>query len=202
MFPLTICSLVAASERGPPPLKPTLKGYQRLFQYPPIGIACVNTAILYSLYFCAKIQLAAILSDKYHWPSSEVGARYIVVGVAMVIRSIFGGYFSDWWRKIAVQAVRESNVQPEARLNEQTQGLILSLAGLIMFGFFVEYAIYPAAILISTFLSEYVHTFQIAHSWPIIDYCSQIRHVLDFRGIKRFLNIMRCLASSWCFCVR
>ncbi|KAJ5988142.1 MFS transporter [Penicillium waksmanii] len=144
--------IVSESERGPPPPKPTLKGYWKLFQYPPIGITCMNTAILYSSYFCIAIQLPSALGDVYHWSSSEVGAGYVVVGVAMVIGSISGGHFSDWRRKRSVQALGESNVHPEARLNDQIWGLLLASAGLIMFGFFVEHALHPAATLISTFL--------------------------------------------------
>ncbi|CAG8904112.1 unnamed protein product [Penicillium egyptiacum] len=143
---------VSESERGPPPPKPTLKGYWRLFRYPPIGITCVNTAILYSSYFCIAIQLPSALSNVYHWSSSEVGAGFVVVGLAMVIGSILGGQFSDWRRKRAVQALGEANVHPEARLNDQIWGLLIASAGLIMFGFFVEYALHPAATLISTFL--------------------------------------------------
>lgn len=91
----------------------------------------------------------------YHWSSSEVGAGFVVVGLAMVIGSILGGQFSDWRRKRAVQALGETNVHPEARLNDQIWGLLIASAGLIMFGFFVEYALHPAATLISTFLGNY-----------------------------------------------
>lgn len=147
--------LVPESERGPPPPKPTLKGYWKLFQYPPIGITCMNTAILYSSYFCIAIQLPSALGDVYHWSSSEVGAGYAVVGVAMVIGSICGGRFSDWRRKQSVQMHGESNIHPEARLNDQIWGLFLASAGLIMFGFFVEHALHPAATLISTFIGKW-----------------------------------------------
>jgi len=147
-------TIVSESERGPPPPKPTLKGYWKLFRYPPIGITCVNTAVLYSSYFCIAIQLPSALGNVYHWSSSEVGAGYVVVGIAMVIGSVSGGQFSDWRRKRSVQALGESNVHPEARLNDQIWGLLLASAGLIMFGFFVEHALHPAATLISTFLGK------------------------------------------------
>ncbi|KAJ5280945.1 MFS transporter [Penicillium angulare] len=153
LFPPPLSSsLVPESERGPLPPKPALKGYWRLFRYPPIGIACVNTAILYSSYFCIAIQLPNALKNTYHWSTSALGAGYVVVGLAMVIGSISGGHFSDWRRKQTVRAVGEENVHPESRLNDQIWGLLLAAAGLVMFGFFVEYAIHPAATLIATFL--------------------------------------------------
>ncbi|PYI04651.1 putative MFS transporter [Aspergillus sclerotiicarbonarius CBS 121057] len=139
------------SERGPLPPKPTLRGYWRLFSYPPIGIACMNTALLYSSYFCIAIQLPTALQNVYHWSTSAVGAGYVVVGVAMVIGSLAGGRFSDWQRTRLVQRLGEDQVTPESRLGDQIWGLGVASAGLIMFGLFVNDAIHPAATLISTF---------------------------------------------------
>ncbi|OJJ46529.1 hypothetical protein ASPZODRAFT_1969572 [Penicilliopsis zonata CBS 506.65] len=144
--------LVPESERGPAPPKPSLKGYWRLFSYPPIGIVSMNTAVLYSSYFCIAIQLPIALENVYHWSTAEVGAGYVVVGTAMVIGSIAGGRFSDWRRAQAVKALGEDKVHPEARLNDQVWGLLLASSGLLMFGYFVDYAIHPAATLIATFL--------------------------------------------------
>ncbi|EAW12452.1 putative MFS transporter [Aspergillus clavatus NRRL 1] len=153
LFPPTVSSpLAPESDRGPAPPKPSLKGYWSLFRYPPIGIACVNTAILYSSYFCVAIQLPTALGDVYHWTTTEVGAGYLVVGIAMVIGSVLGGQFSDWRRARAVSRVGEENVHPESRLDDQIWGLFSASAGLIMFGFFVDYAIHPVAPLIATFL--------------------------------------------------
>ena len=153
-------TLAPESERGPLPPKPTLKGYWRLFQYPPIGIACLNTAILYSSYFCIAVQLPIALGNVYHWSSSAVGAGYVIAGVAMVMGSISGGQYSDWRRRRAVKKIGEGNVHPESRLDDQIWGLLLVSSGLIMFGFFVEHVVHPAAMLMSTFLGK---------SLPILD---------------------------------
>jgi len=154
-FPPKLSIMASESERGPPPPKPTLKGYWKLFRYPPIGITCVNTAILYSSYFCIAIQLPIAFGTLYHWSSSAIGAGYVVVGVAMVVGSISGGHFSDWRHKRLTETLGESNFHPEARLNDQIWGLLLASTGLIMFGFFVQYTLHPAATLISTFLGEW-----------------------------------------------
>ncbi|GMG23118.1 unnamed protein product [Aspergillus oryzae] len=150
--PTPFSCLAPESERGPPPPKPTLKGYWRLFTYPPIGIVSVNTAILYSSYFGIAVQLPTALENVYHWNSTEVGAGYVAVGIAMVVGSIAGGRWSDWRRARMVNALGEDKVTPEARLRDQIGGILLCAAGFAMFGWFVDRAIHPAAVLFSTFL--------------------------------------------------
>ncbi|KAE8138592.1 major facilitator superfamily domain-containing protein [Aspergillus pseudotamarii] len=150
--PNPLSCLAPEPERGPPPPKPTLKGYWRLFTYPPIGIVSVNTAILYSSYFGIAVQLPTALENVYHWSSTEVGAGYLAVGVAMIVGSIAGGRWSDWRRARMVKALGDDKVTPEARLRDQIEGIILCAAGLVMFGWFVHRATHPAAVLVSTFL--------------------------------------------------
>lgn len=153
--PKLVSDAVPEEKRGPPPPKVTLLTYWRLFRYPPIGIASFNTAILYSSYFCIAVQLPTALEDIYHWTTAEVGVGYVVVGVAMVIGSIIGGRFSDWRRARLVSSAGEKNVAPESRLVDQIWGVFLCVAGLVMFGWFVDKSIHPAAVLISTFLSMF-----------------------------------------------
>ncbi|KAE8325969.1 major facilitator superfamily domain-containing protein [Aspergillus sergii] len=154
--PSPFSCLAPESERGAPPPKPTLKGYWRLFTYPPIGIVSVNTAILYSSYFGIAVQLPTALENVYHWNSTEVGAGYVAVGIAMVVGSIAGGRWSDWCRARMAKALGEDKVTPEARLRDQIGGILLCAAGLAMFGWFVDRAIHPAAVLVSTFLGSTV----------------------------------------------
>ncbi|WEW54886.1 Dityrosine transporter 1 [Emydomyces testavorans] len=153
--PSLFSELAPESERGPPPPKPTLKGYWRLFRYPPIGIVSLNTAILYSSYFCIAVQLPSALQGVYHWSTAKVGAGYLVVGIAMVVGSISGGHFSDWRRARAVKAHGEDTVTPETRLIDQIWGVLLFVSGLLMFGWFIDRSIHPAATLISTFLTGF-----------------------------------------------
>lgn len=150
--PSPFSCLAPEPERGPPPPKPTLKGYWRLFTYPPIGIVSVNTAILYSSYFGIAVQLPTALEEVYHWSSTEVGGGYVAVGIAMVVGSIAGGRLSDWRRARMVKRLGEDNVAPEDRLRDQIGGILFCVGGLAMFGWFVDREIHPAAVLVSTFL--------------------------------------------------
>ncbi|KAI0003455.1 major facilitator superfamily transporter [Xylariaceae sp. FL0662B] len=156
-FPPTLSSpLAPESERGPPPPKPTLTMYWRLFRYPPIGIVTFNTAMLYSTYFAIAVQLPTDLSsDRYRWSTPAVGAGFLAVGVAMIVGSLCGGRFSDWRRARALQASPEGRVDPENRLADQIWGVLVCAAGCLMYGWFVHYAIHPAAVLVATFLTGF-----------------------------------------------
>ncbi|KAH8690494.1 putative bicyclomycin resistance protein [Talaromyces proteolyticus] len=153
--PKLVSELVSGDKKGPSPPKVTLLTYWRLFKYPPIGIVSFNTAIIYSSYFCIVVQLPTALEKTYHWTTTESGVGFVAVGVAMVIGSMFGGRFSDWRRARLVAAVGEKQVAPETRLVDQVWGVLLCVGGLVMFGWFVDRSIHPAATLISTFLTGF-----------------------------------------------
>ncbi|KAI1082064.1 major facilitator superfamily transporter [Whalleya microplaca] len=155
-FPPTLSSpLAPESERGPPPPKPTLMMYWRLFTYPPIGIVTFNTAMLYSTYFAIAVQLPTDLSERYYWSTAEVGAGFLAVGVAMIIGSMCGGRFSDWKRARIARASPDGHVDPENRLADQIWGVLICAGGCLMYGWFVFYSIHPAAVLVATFLTGF-----------------------------------------------
>ena len=141
------------SERGPKPPKPTLLGYWRMFCYPPIGIVSFNTAILYSTYFAIAVQLPHALESVYRWNTTQVGAGYLAVGIAMVVGSLIGGRFNDWRVSKFAKASDSGTVDPERRLMDQIWGVFVCASGTLMFGWFVERRIHPAAVLVATFLS-------------------------------------------------
>lgn len=135
LFPPRLASdIVPESERGPKPPKPTLLGYWKLFSYPPIGIVSVNTAILYSTYFAMVVALPHVLEDVYHWSTTEIGAGYVAVGVALMTGSLVGGRVSDWRRARMVAAAPDGHVEPGSRLTDQIWGVIICVAGTAMFG--------------------------------------------------------------------
>lgn len=125
-----------------------------MFCYPPIGIVSFNTAILYATYFSLAVKLPGALGDRYHWSTAEVGASYIPVGIAMIVGSMLGGRYSDWRRQTLVESKKE--VIPETRLEDQIWGLLICSGGCLMFGWFVDKSIHPAAVLVATFISKFL----------------------------------------------
>jgi hypothetical protein len=155
IWPPKLSSPLAPSwERGPPPPVPTLKGYWRLFCYPPIGIVTFNTAMLYSTYFAIAVQLPTELALRYRWSSAAVGAGFLAIGIAMIVGSLCGGRFSDWRRASAAKAAEDGNVDPEFRLVDQILGVLVCVAGCVMYGWLVQASAHPAAVLVATFLGE------------------------------------------------
>ncbi|QUC19598.1 uncharacterized protein UV8b_03839 [Ustilaginoidea virens] len=148
-------AMVPESERGPKPPKPTLLGYWKLFSYPPIGIVTVNTAILYSTYFAMAVALPHALENVYHWSTTEVGLGYIAVGIALMIGSLVGGRLSDWRRKNKAAASSDGTVEPESRLYDQIWGVMLCVAGTVMFGWFVQNSLHVSSVIIATFLTGF-----------------------------------------------
>ncbi|PHH61482.1 hypothetical protein CDD81_329 [Ophiocordyceps australis] len=153
--PKPISSLAPQEERGPHPPKPTLLGYWRLFSYPPIGIVSCNTAMLYATYFAIAVNLPQSLESTYHWSSAAVGGSYVAVGVAMIVGSIIGGRANDWRRARLLKASDAEHAEPETRLVDQIWGVLLCCAGTLMYGWFVDKAIHPAAVLVATFLTGF-----------------------------------------------
>ncbi len=155
LWPPTFSSPLAPSwERGPKPPVPTLKGYWRLFCYPPIGIVTFNTAMLYSTYFAIAVQLPTELAVRYQWPSAAVGAGFLAVGIAMIVGSMCGGRFSDWRRARAVKEAPDGKVDPEFRLVDQIWGVLVCVAGCVMYGWLIDVTAHPAAVLVATFFSK------------------------------------------------
>lgn len=155
LAPKLTSALVPEPERGPKPPKPTLKGYWTLFSYPPIGIVSVNTAILYSTYFAMIVALPHALEDVYHWSTTEIGVGYLAVGIALMIGSLVGGRVSDWRRARRAAAAPDGHVEPESRLFDQIWGVLICVAGTIMFGWFVSGSLHVFSVIVATFLSEY-----------------------------------------------
>lgn len=160
-------------EQGPPPPRPTLMGYWRLFSYPPIGIVSFNTAILYATYFCIAVDLPRTLQDVYGWNSAAVGASYLAVGAALIIGSLVGGRANDARRKHLVKSSSKDEIPPETRLIDQIWGVILCASGTLMYGWFIEREYHPAAVLVSTFLVGFGMSWVFVSSTAFLTECVQ-----------------------------
>jgi hypothetical protein len=72
----------------------------------------------------------------------------------MIVGSLCGGRFSDWRRSIAAKTAPEGKVDPEFRLADQIWGVLVCVAGCVMYGWLIQFSCHPAAVLFATFLSE------------------------------------------------
>jgi hypothetical protein len=77
-------------------------------------------------------------------------------GIAMVLGSLASGRFSDWQRAKQLKAPLDGEVHPENRLADQIWGILLCSAGVLVYGWFCEFNIHPAAVLIAAFLGTLI----------------------------------------------
>ncbi|MCJ1466650.1 Dityrosine transporter 1 [Pseudocyphellaria aurata] len=176
-----------AEKRGPKAKVPTPKVYYHLFCYPPIGIVSGNTAILFASYYCIAITQPRILADRYHWSTANVGFSYLASGIAMIVGSLSGGKFSDWKRARAIRLSPTGTVHSESRLADQIWGVLLCSAGTLLYGWFSQYRIHPAAFLISTFLAGFGMTWVFVTSTSFLTECvpTQAASVFALGGLLR-----------------
>ncbi|EME45897.1 hypothetical protein DOTSEDRAFT_22021 [Dothistroma septosporum NZE10] len=163
---------VPPGEQGPKPPKPTLKLYWKLFSYPPIGIASFDTAILYSTYFSIAVNLPRTFRGTYGWSEGAIGASYLAVGIASIIGSLVGGRVNDWRRKVLHGKSTDTEVAPETRLFDQICGVFLCAGGTLMYGWFVDRRLHPAAVLIATFITGFGMNWVFVSSTAFLTECA------------------------------
>jgi MFS family permease len=109
--------------------------------------------MLFANYFSIAVDLPVVLTNEYWWSITAVGGGYLALGVAIIMGSLFAGRFSDRRRARMAKSLGDGHVEPEGRLVDQMWGTILCAAGSLMYGWFIEKEIHPAAVLAATFLS-------------------------------------------------
>ena len=129
----------------------------------------------------------------------------------MIVGSLLGGRFSDWQRAQIVKASPDGTVHPERRLADQIWGVILCAAGNLMYGWFCQYRIHPAAVLIATFLAGFGMTWVFVTSTSFLTECvpTQAASVFALGGLLRnpaaalaaviIQPLVRKMGLGWCF---
>ncbi|EDU44639.1 Major Facilitator Superfamily protein [Pyrenophora tritici-repentis] len=136
--------------KGP---RPSLLEFGRLLKYPPQLIVSFNGAVQFAGVYGMYISFPTIWEDGYHWTSAEVGYGYLCPGIAMFVTAIPVGWLSDHMRKKALAKSPDGKVAPERRVLIQIPGLLIAAAGKIMFGWFTQKHVHPAAGLFGSFLA-------------------------------------------------
>ncbi|MCJ1485054.1 Dityrosine transporter 1 [Schaereria dolodes] len=134
-------------------------------------MVCVNTATLYASFFCIAVSQPRVLSDQYGWSATDVGLGYIPSGVALIVGSMVGGRFSDWRRARNVKRSPDGKVDPELRLADQIWGVLLCAAGVLLYGWFTQHKIHPAAVLLATAFTGFGMTWVFVTSTAFLTEC-------------------------------
>ena len=71
--------------------------------------------------------------------------------------SLISGRVSDYHRSHYVKNHPDQPPHPEYRLHLQIPGMLVSLSGILMYGWFVHFRIHVASIIVSTAIGESFH---------------------------------------------
>ncbi|KAK7712984.1 Dityrosine transporter 1 [Botryosphaeria dothidea] len=126
-----------------------------LLVYPPNLIIITSTALLFAGLYAILVDFTRLWLDNYGWSEAEAGYAYLCPGIFLFVGSLAGGKASDLWRARAVKASPDGKVPPESRIFLQTIGYVATAAGLIMFGWFCEYHLHPAAVLVASAIAGF-----------------------------------------------
>lgn len=160
-----------------------------LLVYPPNLIIITSTALLFAGLYAILVDFTRLWLDNYGWSEAEAGYAYLCpgkcfitsslpllahvlmclpTGIFLFVGSLAGGKASDLWRARAVKASPDGKVPPESRIFLQTIGYVATAAGLIMFGWFCEYHLHPAAVLVASAIGKFCpSSFPYTHADPI-----------------------------------
>jgi MFS family permease len=117
----------------------------RLLKYPPHLIVSFNGALQFAGLYGIYISFSTIWQEGYNWTTAEVGYGFLCPGISMFFSSIFVGRLSDYMRKKAIANSPDGKVAPERRIAMQIPGFLMAAAGKIMFGWFTQNRVHPAA---------------------------------------------------------
>lgn len=164
--------LVFDDKKFPKPPKPSLIGYLRLMKYIPVTLVSVNAGLLFSTYYGIAVTYSKYLRDQYHFSTAEVGAAYIVPGVSLVLGSLISGRLSDKLRKNQAAASPDGKVIPEQRLPVQLFGIIVSMAGILCYGWMIHYHIHVVSVMVFSFLAGFGMTWVFVINTTYLTECS------------------------------
>ncbi|KAL8926662.1 MAG: hypothetical protein Q9208_002736 [Pyrenodesmia sp. 3 TL-2023] len=148
--PLSRQPPVVDPAKFPRPPPPTLLGLIKLLRYPPIVIVSLNNAMLFAAYYAINVTIPTYLEDDYGFTTTQVGVAYLAPGLSLMAGSLISGRVSDRHRALFVKNNPGSPPHAEHRLHLQIPGMLISLGGILMYGWFVHFRIQVGAVIVST----------------------------------------------------
>ena len=153
LLPHPSLTMATEPERRSPPPKPSFAQIWRLLCNWSITISSTYMAILFATYFSIALDMGAVLSNQYSWSITGISGGYLGFGIASILGAVVGGRYSDLRRNRAVTLSPDGESLSHNRIADQIWGTMLCAAGSIMYGWFVERSIHPAAVLSATLIS-------------------------------------------------
>lgn len=156
----------------PKPPKPSLKGYLKLMAYPPVLLVSINAGLLFATYYGLVVTLSQKLTHDYGFTTAQSGAAFLAPGCSLILGSLTSGRISDKLRKIKKERHPDVEIIPENRLPIQIFGVILSMVGILGYGWMIHFHLHVAGVLIFAFLAGFGMTWVFVTNTTYLTECS------------------------------
>lgn len=162
------------SSQFPKPPTPTLLGLLKLLRHAPIVVVSLNNALLFAAYYAMNVSFTRVLQDEYGFSATETGLAYLApgslphffshvsfprnlqylkltcLGISLVAGSMISGRVSDLHLRIYKRRHPDAAPNPERRLRLQIPGIVLSLTGVLLYGWFCDFHIHVVGVIVAT----------------------------------------------------
>ncbi|KAI5962376.1 DTR1 [Candida pseudojiufengensis] len=146
----------------PRPPKPSFKNYYNILKFKPVLICSINSGFLFATFYGVMVTFARILQENYNFNSLQTSLGYLCPGGALIIGSTIGGWLSD----------KTYNLIPERRFSIQILGLLISMSGIIIYAWTVEFLAPIETVFLGTFLSGFGMTWVFVTTTTYLTECS------------------------------
>lgn len=202
--------LIEDSPRFPKPPKPSLKNYYHILKYKPVLLCSINAGLLFATFYGMSVTFARVLQDNYGFNSLQRSFAYVCPGVSLISGSLIGGRLSDYLRKRMI-AKDPTHYVPEHRFSLQLVGLLISMAGILGYGWLVDKHVHVASVFVFTFLGGFGMTWVFVTTTTYLTECSTKQPATNVAIGNFFRNAAAAISSviidqlikkmgfGWCF---
>ncbi|RLP66955.1 hypothetical protein L150_05738 [Candida albicans Ca529L] len=158
-------------EGYPVPPKPSFKNYWILIKFKPVLLCSINSGLLFATFYGLMVTFAHVLKNEYSFTDAQISASYLCPGISLIIGSTIGGWASD---KIRAEIIKHNPdiYVPEYRFSLQFLGLIISMTGVIGYGWTVHKHTNVVAVFIFTFLGGFGMTWVFVANTTYLTECT------------------------------
>ncbi|CCE72967.1 Piso0_000575 [Millerozyma farinosa CBS 7064] len=183
--------IVEDSAGFPKPPRPSLKGFLMIMKYKPIMLCSINGGLLFATFYGVSVTFTQVLRHDYGFNTLEACLSYLCPGVSLVSGSIIGGRISDSLRRNVIKK-NPTKYIPENRFSIQIVGLLISMAGVLGYGWCVHKHVHVVSIFVFTFLTGFGMTWVFVTSTTYLTECASGQPATNVA----LANLMRNLAAA------
>ena len=200
---------IVQDKRFPKPPKPTLKNFYFMLKYKPVLLCSINSGLLFGAFYGMSVTFSRVLDELYHFSNIEKSISYICPGISLISGSISGGRLSDSLRKRILAQKKE--YIPENRFSIQLVGLLISIAGLLGYGWSIQKQTHVSVIFIFTFLGGFGVTWVFVTTTTYLAECTPsqtatnvaignfMRNIAAAISSAIMARLIRIMGFGWCF---